>query len=125
MLGLKTVLSHADEIPTLIFDEIDQGLGGRMGSVVGQKLWELSNHHQVLVVTHLAQLAGFGDSHYKVSKHVQNKRTVTRAERLTDQARIDELADMLGAESSSARQSAYDILMYARRAKDGRRLEAV
>jgi DNA repair protein RecN (Recombination protein N) len=125
MLGLKSVLSHADQIPTLIFDEIDQGIGGRMGAVVGQKLWELSGNHQVLVVTHLAQLAGFGDVHYKVSKHVKNNRTVTHAERLSDQTRIDELAEMLGAETSSARQSAYDILMLARRAKEGRRLETV
>ncbi len=125
MLGLKSVLSYADQIPTLIFDEIDQGIGGRMGAVVGQKLWQLSDSHQVLVVTHLAQLAGFGDQHYKVSKHVQGRRTVTRVERLDDQRRVDELAEMLGAETESARQSAYDILMLARRIKEGRRLETV
>jgi len=125
MLALKSVLSHADRVPTLIFDEIDQGIGGRIGAVVGQKLWGLSDHHQVLVVTHLAQLAGFGDTHYKVSKHVQGKRTVTRVERLDDHGRVDELAEMLGAETSSARQSAYDILMMARRIKEGRHLETV
>jgi len=91
--------------------------------VVGQKLWRLSDRHQVLVVTHLAQLAGFGDAHYRVSKHVQNKRTVTQVQRLDDQGRVDELAEMLGAETDSARQSAYDILMLARRLKEGRRLE--
>lgn len=123
MLALKSVLSYADPVPTLIFDEIDQGIGGRMGAVVGQKLWQLSNHHQVLVVTHLAQLAGFGDSHYKVSKHVQGNRTVTRAEQLDDQGRVEEISEMLGAETTSARQSAYDILMLARRTKEGRRLE--
>ena len=125
MLALKSVLSYADQIPTLIFDEIDQGIGGRIGAVVGHKLWGLSDHHQVLVVTHLAQLAGFGDAHYKVSKHVLNNRTVTRVEHLSDQGRVDELAEMLGAETSSARQSAYDILMLARRTKEGRRLETV
>jgi DNA repair protein RecN (Recombination protein N) len=77
----------------------------------------------VLVVTHLAQLAGFGDAHYRVSKRVQNKRTVTQVQRLDDQGRVDELAEMLGAETDSARQSAYDILMLARRLKEGRRLE--
>lgn len=123
MLALKSVLSRADEIPTLIFDEIDQGIGGRVGSVVGQKLWQLSANHQVLVVTHLAQLAGFGDAHYKASKHVQGHRTVTRVEHLNDQGRVDELSDMLGAETISARQSAYDILMLARRTKEGRHLE--
>ncbi|NLF75930.1 MAG: DNA repair protein RecN [Chloroflexi bacterium] len=123
MLALKSVLTHADQVPTLIFDEIDQGIGGRIGAVVGQKLWRLSDRHQVLVVTHLAQLAGFGDAHYRVSKHVQNKRTVTQVQRLDDQGRVDELAEMLGAETDSARQSAYDILMLARRLKEGRRLE--
>ena len=58
MLALKRVLTQADQTPTLIFDEIDQGIGGRVGSVVGEKLWELTGEHQVLVVTHLAQLAG-------------------------------------------------------------------
>jgi DNA repair protein RecN (Recombination protein N) len=125
MLALKSVLSHADQVPTLIFDEIDQGIGGRLGAVVGHKLWGLSDSHQVLVVTHLAQLAGFGDAHYRVSKHIQGSRTVTRVERLDDQGRVDELAEMLGAETTSARQSAYDILMLARRAKEGRRLEIV
>jgi len=123
MLALKSVLTHADQVPTLIFDEIDQGIGGRVGALVGQKLWRLSDRHQVLVVTHLAQLAGFGDAHYRVSKHVQNKRTVTQVQRLDDQGRVDELAEMLGAETDSARQSAYDILMLARRLKEGRRLE--
>ncbi len=123
MLALKAVLSYADQTPTLIFDEIDQGIGGRIGVVVGQKLWQLSDNHQVLVVTHLAQLAGFGDSHYKVSKHVKSGRTVTRIEQLSDQGRVDELAEMLGADTSSARQSAYDILMLARRTKEGQRLE--
>jgi DNA repair protein RecN (Recombination protein N) len=125
MLALKSVLSRADHVPTLIFDEIDQGIGGRVGAVVGQKLWRLAENHQVVVVTHLAQLAGFGDAHYRVSKHVQSNRTVTRIQRLDDQGRVDELAEMLGAETDSARQSAYDILMLARRAKEGRWLEAV
>ncbi|MBN2305655.1 MAG: DNA repair protein RecN [Anaerolineae bacterium] len=125
MLALKSVLAHADPVPTLIFDEIDQGIGGRIGAVVGQKLWQLSGNHQVLVVTHLAQLAGFGDAHYKVSKRVQGSRTITGVEHLDDQGRVDELAEMLGAETTSARQSAYDILMLARRTKEGRRLETV
>jgi DNA repair protein RecN (Recombination protein N) len=125
MLALKGVLSLADQIPTLIFDEIDQGIGGRAGAMVGQKLWQLAANHQVLVVTHLAQLAGFGDAHYKVSKTAKGNRTVTQVERLDDQGRVDELTEMLGAETSSARQSAYDILMLARRAKEGRRLETV
>ena len=123
MLALKSVLSEADQTPTLIFDEIDQGIGGRMGAQVGRKLWELAARHQVLVVTHLAQLAGFADVHYRVSKHTQGGRTVTHVDKLDERGRVEELADMLGAETTSARQSAYDILMLARRAKEGRRLE--
>ncbi len=79
----------------------------------------------MLCVTHLAQLAGFGDEHYRVSKHVEKKRTVTRVDVLDDHGRVDELSEMLGAETTSARQSAYDILMLARRTKEGRRLETV
>ena len=63
MLALKNVLAQADAIPTLIFDEIDQGIGGRVGMVVGEKLWQLGRQHQVLCVTHLPQLAAFGDQH--------------------------------------------------------------
>ncbi len=119
MLALKTVLSRADPTPTLIFDEIDQGIGGRVGAVVGKKLWRLAENHQVLVVTHLAQLAGFGDVHYKVSKHISADRTVTRVERLDEKGRVAELAEMLGAQGDGVRQSAHDILMLARRVKSG------
>ncbi len=119
MLALKGVLSRADHTPTLIFDEIDQGIGGRIGAVVGEKLWSLAASHQVLAVTHLAQLAGFADTHFRISKHLHGGRTVTRAEVLDDKARVDELAEMLGAQTDSARQSAHDILMLARRVKEG------
>lgn len=119
MLALKGVLSRADSTPTLIFDEIDQGIGGRVGSVVGQKLWRLTEDHQVLCITHLAQLAGFGDAHFKVKKGQRGDRTVTTIQELNDRARVEELAEMLGAETLSAKQSAHDILMLARRTKEG------
>ncbi len=119
MLALKGVLGRVDHTPTLIFDEIDQGIGGRVGTVVGQKLWRLAESHQVLVVTHLAQLAGFADVHFRVSKREAAGRTVTRTDILDDKARVEELAEMLGAQTDSARQSAHDILMLARRIKDG------
>ena len=118
MLALKRVLTRADQTPTLIFDEIDQGIGGRVGSTVGQKLWRLTEEQQVLCITHLAQLAGFGDSHYKVQKAQRGDRTVTSIKELNDRARVDELAEMLGAETLSAKQSAHDILMLARRTKE-------
>jgi DNA repair protein RecN (Recombination protein N) len=117
MLALKEVLSRADETPTLIFDEIDAGIGGRIGAVVGQKLWSLSHDHQVLVVTHLPQLAGFADAHFKVEKLIEGKRTVTRITRLVMDQQVEELTQMLGAEAESARQSAQEILKYVQQIK--------
>jgi len=96
MLALKAVLSRADETPTLIFDEIDQGIGGRVGATVGEKLWRLTlaeegaGSHQVLCVTHLPQLAGFGDLHLKVEKQMVEGRTVTRVSPLKGERRIEE-----------------------------------
>ncbi len=119
MLSLKGVLSRADQTPTLIFDEIDQGIGGRVGITVGRKLWNLAELHQVLCVTHLAQLAGFGDTHFKVAKSVRGDRTLTTITPLEDDQRIDEIAEMLGSELVSARQNAQEILAYARKLKAG------
>ncbi|MBF8283888.1 MAG: recN [Anaerolineales bacterium] len=96
MLALKSVLARADRTPTLIFDEIDQGIGGRVGAIVGRKLWGLGEAHQVLCITHLPQLAGFGDQHFKVEKEVTGDRTVTRVHPLEGAARVAELALMLG-----------------------------
>ncbi len=78
MLALKNVLAMADSIPTLIFDEIDQGIGGRVGLIVGQKLWQLARRHQTLCITHLPQLAAFGDQHYHVEKQIEAGRTTTQ-----------------------------------------------
>ena len=86
-----------------------------MGSVVGEKLWSLSTNHQVLVVTHLPQLAGYADKHYRVAKAVQANRTMTQVIPLDDdQGRITELSDMLGARGESGKQSAAEILQQAR-----------
>jgi DNA repair protein RecN (Recombination protein N) len=110
MLALKNVLARADQTPTLIFDEIDQGIGGRVGAVVGQKLWNLGREHQVLCITHLPQLAGFGEQHFKVNKVVEQGRTVTQVEQLTGDGRLVELAQMLGELSEGTLQSANEIL---------------
>ncbi len=117
MLSLKGVLSRADQTPTLIFDEIDQGIGGRVGLTVGRKLWGLADNHQVICVTHLAQLAGFGDSHFKVAKRQTGDRTLTTIVPLTEPERIDEIAEMLGSKSESARQNAHEILDLAEQVK--------
>ena len=110
MLAMKSILSDADATPTLIFDEIDQGVGGRSGHVVGEKLWGLTGGHQVLCVTHLPQIAAFGDTHFNIAKEIRGERTVTRVTRLSEEARVGELADMLGGSSEAARQAARDIL---------------
>jgi DNA repair protein RecN (Recombination protein N) len=124
MLALKTVLSHADKTPTLIFDEIDQGIGGRVGGVVGRKLWGLtagnviaSPGHQVLCITHLPQLAGFGDVHFQVRKQMSEERTTTQVRPIADEERVEELAQMLGAVTETTRQSAREILEQVARAK--------
>lgn len=114
MLAMKRVLTQADHTPTLIFDEIDQGIGGRVGSVVGEKLWELTGEHQVMVVTHLAQLAGYADRHFRVEKLLDAGRTRTQIVPLheTDQ-RTEELAAMLGTVNDSGQQSARELLQSA------------
>jgi DNA repair protein RecN (Recombination protein N) len=113
MLALKNVLARADEVPSLIFDEIDQGIGGRVGLIVGHKLWNLARNHQVFCVTHLPQLAAFGDQHYQVQKLVQDNRTLTRVEPLTGEPRLLELAQMLGQIGEATLQSAHEILQTA------------
>ncbi|HAJ37286.1 MAG TPA: DNA repair protein RecN [Chloroflexi bacterium] len=125
MLALKSTLAHADATPTLIFDEIDQGIGGRVGAIVGQKLWRLTGvapgqngdgvtSHQVLCITHLPQLAAFGDHHYTVSKQILTQgdveRTHTVVRTLAAEERIAELTQMLGAHSEAGRRSVEEML---------------
>jgi len=110
MLAIKNVLAQADRIPTLIFDEIDQGIGGRVGMVVGRKLWELARQHQVLCVTHLPQLAAYGEQHWRVLKQVREGRTETQVESLQGEDRLIELAQMMGEVSDGTRQSARELL---------------
>ncbi len=128
MLALKTVLGRADETPTLIFDEIDQGIGGRVGGTVGRKLWELTVRngsagqvrHQVLCITHLPQLAAYGDAHFHVSKHVTGARTVTDVRLLEGDDRMVELAQMMGADSEAGRASVAEMMADVAGAKERR-----
>ncbi|MCA9898204.1 MAG: DNA repair protein RecN [Anaerolineales bacterium] len=119
MLALKTALAQVDKTPTLIFDEIDQGIGGRVGDVVGRKLWGLTAvaEHQVIVVTHLPQLAGYGDVHFHVSKAQADGRTTTRIKTLEGDGRIQELAAMLGTQGEHAVGGAESIMALANRTK--------
>ncbi len=121
MLALKSALTRADSTPTLIFDEIDQGIGGRVGDIVGRKLWRLTANeaHQVIVVTHLPQLAGYGDVHLYVSKQAADGRTRTAVSVLDKSARVDELAVMLGTADEHTRRAAESILAQAAAAKTG------
>ncbi len=114
MLALKNVLVKADSVPTLIFDEIDQGISGRVGSMVGEKLWKLGRRHQVFCVTHLPQLAAFGDQHYSVRKEVEEGRTTTRVDILNDDSRKMELAQLLGNTSEAGLTAASEALNRAR-----------
>lgn len=97
-LAIKQVLAEADETPTLVFDEVDAGIGGRSADPVGRSLWALGRRHQVLCVTHLPQIAAHADVHYRIAKRERDGRTVTEVEALDREGRIVELAQMLGGE---------------------------
>jgi DNA repair protein RecN (Recombination protein N) len=118
MLALKNVLAKADTIPTLIFDEIDQGIGGRVGAMVGEKLWQLGSRHQVLCVTHLPQLAAFGNHHFHVFKQIQDGRTMTNVEDLNSERRLEELAIMFGGDNDANRSAAGEALNSAAERKN-------
>ena len=96
MLALKSALAGVDDVPTLIFDEIDAGIGGGVAEMVGKRLYDLSKGHQVFCITHLPQIALFAESHYYVEKVEDGGRTVTRVSRLSEKERISEIARMLG-----------------------------
>ncbi|MEJ2412884.1 MAG: DNA repair protein RecN [Anaerolineales bacterium] len=110
MLAMKNVLAQADHIPTLVFDEIDQGIGGRIGAVVGEKLFRLTPEHQVICITHLPQLAGFGQQHFQVFKSISDGRTTIQVREISGEARIEELATMLGGVSEKNLASARELL---------------
>ncbi|MGB2957000.1 MAG: DNA repair protein RecN [Anaerolineales bacterium] len=112
MLAIKNVLAQADHISTLVFDEIDQGIGGRIGAVVGEKLYRLTAKHQVICITHLPQLAGFGQQHYQVSKDVEGGRSYIQVREISGEERIKELATMLGGPSEKNLESARELLNY-------------
>jgi len=111
MLALKNVLSAADPTATLIFDEVDAGIGGRAGAVVGAKLASLARRHQVLCVTHLPQIAACAQHHIRVDKVLKGGRTISTARLLDPEERVNELAVMLsGAVTETSRQSARELL---------------
>ncbi len=112
MLALKTILARVDRVPTLIFDEIDAGIGGTVAHAVSAKLREVSDHHQVLVITHLPQLASRGHRHLRVEKETRDGVAATTVVFLDGEARVREIARMLGGdpESETSRDHARELL---------------
>lgn len=98
MLALKTILAKSDRLPLLVFDEIDTGISGRIGSKVGKSLKNLSGFHQIIAITHLPQIAGMADIHFRVEKNVKGKRAITHVERLSEDDRVLEVARLLSGE---------------------------
>ena len=113
MLAIKTALGLADNTPTLIFDEVDTGVGGRVGHIVGQKLYNLAVNRQVLCITHLPQLAAFGDRHFQIRKQITENRTTSNIHIMSEEERISELAQMMGG-GQAAEQAAGELRAQAR-----------
>jgi DNA repair protein RecN (Recombination protein N) len=119
MLAIRVILAAADQTPTLVFDEVDAGIGGNTAEIVGRKLVAASRQHQVLCVTHLPQIACFADQHVVVSKRTLRDRTETTVQGLAGTERAQELARMLGgpSRSSTPLQHATELLEVASRLK--------
>jgi DNA repair protein RecN (Recombination protein N) len=115
MLALKVVLVRHDAIATLVFDEVDQGIGGEVGAQVGDALTEVAARHQVLVITHLPQIAARADHHLVVSKEARAGIATSDVQTIRGEDRVGELARMLGdAEGSAARRHAVELLKKSR-----------
>ena len=110
MLALKTALAEQDEIPVLVFDEIDANIGGETAAVVGEKMRQIARRHQVLCITHLPAVAAGAASHFVVAKRVEDGRTVSEIALLDESNRVAEIARMLGGQTAPARQHAEALL---------------
>lgn len=112
MLALKGILAQGDRVSVLVFDEIDANVGGRLGSVIGSKLRHLANHHQVLCITHLPQIAAYADRHLTVRKQSSGKQTSTTVRPIEGKDRIEELAEMIGGQriTETTRAQARELL---------------
>jgi DNA repair protein RecN (Recombination protein N) len=118
LLAVKSVLSTQQRVSTYVFDEVDAGVGGAVAEAIGLRLRRAASNNQVLCITHLPQIAAYADAHFRVHKQVLDGRTVTRVERLDDDARLEELARMLGGKrvTRSAREHARELIEQARKA---------
>ncbi|MGD0538132.1 MAG: DNA repair protein RecN [Verrucomicrobiota bacterium] len=113
MLAIKTVLAAEDEIPVLVFDEVDANVGGETANAVGEKMRQIAQRRQVLCITHLPQVAAAAAAHFEVSKEVRDGRTVSEMRLLDPKERVTELARMLGGQSDVARKHAAALLAHA------------
>ncbi len=107
VLAVKSILAHLDAIETVIFDEVDAGIGGGTAEAVGRKLSQLAQEHQIICITHLAQIAKFGEHHFRITKARRQGRTVTRIAPLSYQERIEELARMIGGDTLTSKSLAH------------------
>lgn len=116
MLAIKSVLAESDQLPVLIFDEIDAGISGKIAQIVGKNIRQLANYHQIICVTHLPQISAFADAHYKVSKKVEANHTFVQIAQLDQEAQIEEIAHLLAGEvlSKAALDHARHLLAEAR-----------
>ncbi|MBZ5711941.1 DNA repair protein RecN [Nannocystis pusilla] len=116
LLAIKSVLSTGDSVTTYVFDEVDAGVGGAVAEAIGRRLHAASRQRQVLCITHLPQIAAFADAHFRVEKHTQAGRTITRVVKLSEDERVEELARMLGGSrvTTSAREHAHALIAEAR-----------
>jgi DNA repair protein RecN (Recombination protein N) len=122
LLAVRGVLNGtAGSVATYIFDEVDAGVGGAIAASIGQRLAHAAEQSQVLCITHLPQIAAYGDQHFHVEKQVEGDRTITQVRKLSEEQRIDELARMLGGAriTESAREHARQLIVDARAAKKG------
>jgi DNA repair protein RecN (Recombination protein N) len=101
MLAMKSALARREPLPTMVFDEIDVGVGGRVASVIGEKLAALAHAAQIICITHLPQIAGRGDQHFCIAKDVGGERTVVRVDAVAGEDRVMEIARMLGGAETS------------------------
>jgi DNA repair protein RecN (Recombination protein N) len=113
MLVLKSIIGEADATPTLVFDEVDAGIGGRTALIVGRRLRELGVHHQVICISHLAQIAAFSNTHLSVTKEVVGERTVARVVELAPDERVVEMAQMIGGPSDASVAAARELIASA------------
>ena len=122
MLAIKTVLADTDDIPTLIFDEIDTGISGRTAQKVSERLSYIGKKHQVLCITHLPQIAAMADTHFEIKKSVENGVTATKIRKLTEKDEVDELARLLGGAeiTEKVRENAEEMKRLAEETKNHR-----